>query len=298
MNLYNLFRKSFYEFAHHDPLRLAAATAFFSTFAIPALLILITSLLSILFHYNIIRVLVVQDISRMIGNQGADELNSILQKIHAAKHPLTTDIAGVLFLFFVFSTLLMIVQKTINQLWSIRQRVQPNVRLILKKRFLFLVGILLITVLFTFSVGGDAVLLYLAEGIKKTDPTLHSVFDFIVLKLISLIIITIFFAYIFRYVPDGRFPWRVIWRGAIVTAVLFSIGKWIIGRLLVHSNIADIYGQASSILFILLFVFYTSLILYFGATLTKCFADQTGVSLVPTNRAYRFVIKEIEEKII
>jgi membrane protein len=295
MNLYRLFRKSFYEFAHHDPLRLAAATAFFSTFAIPALLILITSLLSLLFHYNIIRVLVVQDISRMIGSQGADELNSILQKIHAAKHPLSTDIAGVLFLFFVFSTLLMIIQKTINQLWGVRQRVQPNVGLILKKRFFFLAGILLITLLFTLSVSGDAVLLYLGVGINKTDPTLHSVFDFIVLKVISLFIITIFFAYIFRYVPDGRFPWPVIWRGAVVTAILFSIGKWIIGRLLVHSDIADIYGQASSILFILLFVFYTSLILYFGATLTKCYADQTAVQLIPTNRAYRFVIQEIEE---
>jgi len=283
---------------HHDPFRLAASTAFFSTFAIPALLILITSLLSPLFHYNFIRESVVQDISRMIGDQSADELNSILQKMHSARHPLTTDIAGLLFLFFVFSTLLMIVQKTINQLWSVRQRVEPNIGLILKKRFFFLAGILLITVLFTFSVGGDAVLLYLSESIKHTDPTLHSVFDFIVLKLISLFIITIFFAYIFRYVPDGRFPWHVIWRGAIVTAVLFSIGKWIIGRLLIHSDIADIYGQAGSVLFILLFVFYTALIFYFGAALTNCYAGQIGVQLTPTNRAYRFIIKEIEEEII
>lgn len=283
---------------HHDPLRLAAATAFFSTFAIPALLILITSLLSLLFQYNFIRKSVVQDISRMIGRQSAEELNSILQKMHAAKHPLTTDIAGVLFLFLIFSTLLMIVQKTINQLWGVRQRVEPNVGLILKKRFFFLAGIVLITVLFTFSVGGDAVLLYLSQGIQHTGTTLHSVFDFIVLKLISLLIITIFFTYIFRYVPDGRFPWHVIWRGALVTAILLSAGKWIIGRLLIRSDIADVYGQASSILFILLFVFYTSLILYFGATLTKCYADQIGVQLIPTNRAYRFVIKEIEEEII
>jgi membrane protein len=234
----------------------------------------------------------------MIGDQSADELSSILQKMHEAEHPLMTDVAGLLFLFFVFSTLLMIVQKTINQLWGVRQRVEPNVSLIIKKRFFFLAGILLITLLFTFSVGGDAILLYLSEGIKNDDPTLHSVFDFIILKFISLLIITIFFAYVFRFVPDGRFPWRIIWRGAIVTGVLFSIGKFIVGRLLIHSNIADIYGQAGSILFILLFVFYTSLIFYFGATFTKCYADQIGVQLVPTNRAYRFEIKEIKEKII
>ena len=109
-------------------------------------------------------------------------------------------------------------------------------------------------------------------------------------------IVTVWFALLFRYLPDARAPWRTVLTGGFVTSLLFNSGKFLLHWLLTYSNLNTIFGTSASIVLILLFVFYSSLILYFGAAFTKIWAEHYGDPIRPSKHAMHYRVVEEEER--
>jgi membrane protein len=142
----------------------------------------------------------------------------------------------------------------------------------------------------------DAILAFLADYIRDFDAT-FGFYLFQALSIItSLLILSGWFAVTFRNLSSAHVPWRAVFRGALLTAVCINIGKTILGYLLVPRNLGPIYGPASSIVLVLLFVFYSAMIFYFGACFTKVYAHYVGMDITPKKSAVRYRLVDISEE--
>ena len=148
---------------------------------------------------------------------------------------------------------------------------------------LFVIGLIL--------EGGQA---FLWQYMKELLPNTARFFNSVLNYLVSVVIVTIWFAFVFRYLPDARPQWRVALTGAFVTSLLFNIGRLILHWLLSYSNIDNLYGASGSIVLLLLFVFYSSLILYYGAAFTKVWGVCNGCPIEPLPHAMHYQIVEAE----
>ena len=166
----------------------------------------------------------------------------------------------------------------------------------MRTRFHSALVILIAGILFMIGVLTEGTQAVVGKYIYEISPVLAVYFNGTVNYLFSIMIVTVWFAMVFRYLPDGRPGWRIAFSGAFLTSILFTIGKIILHWLLSYSNINTLYGTSASIVLLLLFVFYSSLILYFGAAFTKIWGIYKDEPIRPLPHAthYRLVESEIE----
>ena len=292
-----LLKDAFREFRRNDPLRFGSSTAFFTTFALPPILILLINFLGILYNADIISNKLIEKLQTIFGSRGARQLQIILRNIQDINTSWYVAVLGMLFLMFVATTLFIVVQNSLNQLWGLRARTTTNLlRRIVKTRAISLGIIMATAVLFLFSLVADSVLVYLGSSLRDLLPGPRVALIRLGNALASLVIVTIWFAITFKFLPDIRIKWRPVWVGAVFTALLFTIGKFILGRLLFTSNLGPIYGSSASILLIMLFVFYASMILFYGAAFTKVYANYLAFRHRPQWYAIRYRLQKKEKE--
>ena len=285
------------ELAANDPLRLGAATAFFTSFALPPILIILIQLLSSLYPTSIVRQLLLGKISNLVGASGAGLVSQIVMNVADPMRSQLVTWAGFAFLVFVATTLFTIIQHSLNQLWQIRpkrgagqlsQAVRERVRS---------GGILLATAgLSLLAFGTDAALSLFAESIHDFDIT----FGYLLVRglnaVMAWLILAAWFGITFRTLSLAKVPWRAVTRGAALTALLISLGEVVLGRLLVAQDLGPVYGPASSLVLVLLFVFYCAMIFYFGAAFTKAYAHRIGLDIRPKKSAVRYRLVNVDEE--
>ena len=154
--------------------------------------------------------------------------------------------------------------------------------------------ILVAGLLFAIGLVAEAAQAYLGEYLFQVSPLIAGYFNSILNHLLSVVIVTLWFSILFRYLPDARPIWKVALVGALLTSILFNIGKLVLRWLLTYSNINTVYGASGSIVLLLLFVFYSSLILYFGATFTKVWAQHHNMPIRPRHYAMHYHLAEID----
>jgi len=285
------------ELAANDPLRLGAATAFFTSFALPPILIILIQLLSSLYPSSIVRLMLLSKISNTVGASGAGLVAQIVMNVADPVRSRLVTWAGFVFLLFVATTLFTIIQHSLNQLWQIRaKRGTGKFAQALGERMRS-GGILLATAGLTLlAFGTDAALSLFAESIRDFDTT----FGYLVVRglnaLISWLILAAWFGITFRTLSLAKVPWRAVTRGAALTALLISLGQAVLARLLVAQNLGPVYGPASSLVLMLLFVFYCAMIFYFGAAFTKAYAHRIGLDIRPKKTAVRYRLVNVEEE--
>ena len=285
------------ELGQNDPLRLGAATAFFTSFALPPILIILVQLLSSLYPSSIVRVMLLGKISNLVGASGAGLVAQIVMNVADPVRSRLVTWAGFVFLLFVATTLFTIIQHSLNQLWQIRsKRGTGKFAQALGERMRS-GGILLATAGLTLlAFGTDAALSLFAESIRDFDTT----FGYFVVRglnaLISWLILAAWFGITFRTLSLAKVPWRAVTRGAALTALLISLGQAVLARLLVAQNLGPVYGPASSLVLMLLFVFYCAMIFYFGAAFTKAYAHRIGLDIRPKKTAVRYRLVNVEEE--
>jgi membrane protein len=165
----------------------------------------------------------------------------------------------------------------------------------LKTRIKSVAVILGAGILFAIGLMGEAAQAYLGQYIFEVSPLLARYFNSVLNHLISVGIVTLWFAIVFRFLPDARPAWKVVLVGALLTSVLFTIGKLVLRFLLTYSNINTVYGASGSIVLLLLFVFYSSLILYYGAAFTKIWGAHHDNPIRPLHYASHYNISEVGE---
>lgn len=139
----------------------------------------------------------------------------------------------------------------------------------------------------------EAIQTFLGKYIDEIRPGTAIYFNGVLSQLVSIIIVTAWFAFLFHFLPDGKPKWRVTLFGAFITSLLFTAGKLVLRWLLFHSNISKLYGASGSIVLLLLFVFYSALILYYGAAFTKVWSEYGGQEITPLRHAVHYQVAEV-----
>lgn len=278
-------------FSDNDPLRLAGATSFFTTFALPAILFLILQVLRLVQSPAESASSVFNKITKYVGKGPANHLFNVLEKFdEIASNPLYS-IAGFLFLIFVGTTLFKVIKNSLNDLWDITVVEKLSLRLIARIRARELIIILFAAVLLLLSLVIEGIQMAAREQLIENKIFLHTFLGSVVSFIISTLIATCWFGIIFCFLPDARVPLKTGFAGAFLTAILFNIGRIILRYMLFNSNLNNIFGASASVVLLLLFVFYSSLIFYYGAAFTKALAQSRNLEVRPLGYAAHYKIK-------
>lgn len=288
-----LFKETFNGFIDDGALRLSASLSYYTIFSLPPLLIIIITLSGIFFGADAVSGEIFGQINGLVGNSAALEIQETLKNIKLSSNNNFAATVSVILLIIGASGVFVEIQDSINFIWGIKAKPKRGLIKFVYNRlmsfsmigsvgFLLLVGLII-----------NSLMDILSERLATYFP-LDTIYLFYALNLIIVfIIITILFTVIFKTLPDGKIALRDSVIGASFTAFLFMIGKFSIGFYLGRYNISSIYGASGSIVLILIWIYYSAIILYFGAEFTKAYATLHGNKIIPN--AYSVTIKKAED---
>lgn len=291
---FNIIKGTVTEFGEDNVLRLSAALAYYAIFSIGPLLAIVVGVAGLAFGSDSVRHQIHDSLQGMLGENSAKTIDSMMAaRSHSTS--LLTTIIGIIALLFGAAGVFGQLQDSLNTIWEVKSKPGAGIWELLRKRFLSFSMVLGVGFLLLVSLALSAALAAfsgkLNQMIPMGDLVGHAV-DFIV----SFGVITALFAMIFKYLPDVKIPWRKVWIGAIVTALLFTLGKYLLGLYLGRQSTSSAYGAAGSVIVILMWVYYASVILFFGAEFTQVYARRTGATIVPSKHSVPVTEKERAEQ--
>ena len=248
----------------------SAALSYYTVFSLPPMLIIIFWLVGIWYEEVLVREAVFDEFAELIGQEGANKLMTTLERLTSNQPTLWKTIIGVGTLFFTASTVFVTMKEALNRIFKVKvvRSVKKGITMMILDRFLSIAMLCIIAFILTLSMVISTLITAFNEVIEKwLGDTTRWLFLFDTF-LLNLIVFTLLFAITFRYMPDKRLKWRDTWFGAIFTAVLFIGGKSLIGVIISNSQLANFYDAAGGILVLMLWVYYTSVIFFFGANVT------------------------------
>jgi membrane protein len=186
------------------------------------------------------------------------------------------------------------IQDSINTIWGLKPKPKKGWLKLIQNRFLSFSVIASLGFLLLVSLGVTALIEGLSERLRANFPEVTVVVFYIINLVLTLIVVTSIFAVIFKVLPDANIKWKDVWAGAIATAVLFLLGKFAISFYISKSEVGSTYGAAGSLVVLLLWVYYSSIILYFGAEFTKAYALKYGSEIHPNKYAVTMKTVEVE----
>ena len=272
---------------------MAGATAFFTTFALPPIIFLLTQLFGLFIGNRYMGIGLLENVSDIIGRDGADQVRIVMRSIRGFGSSWFVIVIGFIFLFFVATTLFNVIKDSFNQIWHISVKDKPGFLFMLSIRLRSFAVILLVGVLFLADIYLKSLEVLAGNYINSIWKGGGNYFQSIFSQISSIIIVAAWFIVLFHYLADGRPGWKASASVGLLTGLLFSAGQWLLGILLINSNISHIYGASGSLVLILLFVFYSSFILYFGACLIAVYSAKKGWQITPNKKA--IIIKNNEE---
>jgi membrane protein len=281
-----LFTEAGKSFTRDDAFTLAGSLAFYAALSLAPLVVLLIWVASFLGPDTQQRL--IQQMVGVVGEQGGEAINMVVQ--NAQQQPGLGSIAGLvsLALLIVAATgAFAQLQHTMNLVWDVRAKPGQGIRGVLRRRLMALLLVVALGILLLASIIFSAVFSAVVVQMADTLPggtALWSGLNF----LIPLAIFIPMFAIIFKYLPDVEISWRDVWAGAVVTAIMFEVGNQLIGLYLAYGGAGSAYGAAGSLMAMLLWVYYSSLILFFGAELTQVWARMSGRRIEPAENAERY----------
>lgn len=277
-----LFKVTFKEWLAKDPFRQSAIIAYYSIFGIPGLLVLIIAVAGYFFGTETVSQNLMTQISETIGSETALQIQEVLSKSTAEKSTTWGSIVGITILLVGATGVFVELQKSLNLIWNVKVKPQNGIWLIIKARLFSFGLILAIAFLLTISLVISTALVAISNYVQFESSqlmmTLYGILNFV----ISLAVISVLFGTIFKILPDAKIQWKHVWLGSILTGLLFTIGKMTLAYYFGKAQPASIYGAAGSIILILLWVSYSSMILFFGAEFTAAYAKMYSGIIAPT----------------
>ena len=292
---FRLLSRAFTGFRQNDPLRMAAATAFFATFALPAILIILIQIFGWVVNPEKLSDHLFAHLAPMLGKESVSQLRETLKGFRKLAYNPYITIAGFLFLIFVATTLFKIIKDSLNQLWNIRLSSESGFKIGMLRRGKSMLVILLAGLLFVAVIVAEAAQAILKDYVNEQWSGSGSLVTIILNQLISVTVVTFWFAVLFKFLPDAHLSWRVALVGGLFTGILFTVGKLLLAWLLAKGNLNNIYGASGSFVLLLLFVFYVSFILYYGGMFTRAWAEQQKDPILPSRYAYQYELAETKE---
>jgi len=258
------------------------------------LLIIIISLSGIFLGQDAAQGKIYDQLSNFIGSNAASQLQTMIQNASLSGKSKLAAIIGIITLIVGATTVFAQIQDTINYIWGIKPKPKKSWLNFLKNRFLSFSVIIGLAFLLLVSLTLSTLIDGFSDALKAHFPQITVVFLYIINTLITLIVTALIFGAIFKVLPDAKIRWKDVLTGAITTAVLFMLAKFGISFYISKSNVGTTYGAAGSLVILLLWVYFSAMILYFGAEFTKAYAVEFGAEIRPDDYAVTTKIVEVE----
>lgn len=286
--IWRLFKEAFEEWNRDNASRLAAALAYYTVFSIAPLLILVIAIAGVFFDQTTVRTQIIGQIQSLMGESGAEFLQTVLDNASRPGDNSSTvaSVISIILLVVGATGVLAQLQTALNAVWNVEERPDQGVAGFLRKRLLSFGMILGIGFVLLVSLVISSLIAGFSTYFQSLMPGLDALMQ-VVNFLVSFGITTLLFALIYKFLPDVTITWSDVWFGAAVTAVLFSLGKFVIGLYLGNSGFGSTYGAAGSVVILLAWVFYSAQILFYGAELTQVYARRFGSQIRPNQFAVR-----------
>lgn len=279
-DLPSLLVETFKAWHANDPFRLSAIIAYYAVLSLPGLLVIIINLVGSVWGNEIVQGRLTNEISVALGHDAADAIRTMILETQIGGKSSTATIIGIGVIIFGATGVFYHLQLSLNQIWQVKESTFGWKRLLVHRArsfgFILVIGFLLL-ISFLFTTAISALMDYIGNFLPDVVIYIAFIFDFV----ISTSVITVLFALIFRYLPDIRIPWKTVWIGAFITALLFVLGKFLLGLYFGKSDPGSTYGAAGTVVLILLWVSYSALILFFGAEFTFVYSKRYGLGIHP-----------------
>ena len=273
--IYHLLRATYTAWTNDKVPRMGAALAYYTLFSLAPLLVIAIAIAGFVFGKDAVQGRITSEIQGLIGPESAHAVQTMIQSAHKPVHGLFAGIFGIILLLLGASGVFTEMQDAMNTIWKVDTTSKTGVWNLVKGRFLsfgMVLGIgFLLLVSLLLSAALTAAATY-ASGFLPIPPAALHAMDF----LFSLFFIGALMALIFKLLPDVRVPWSDVWVGAVLTSLLFTIGKFLIGFYIGHSVTMSAYGAAGSVVIILAWIYYSAELLYFGAEFTHVYSIRCG----------------------
>ena len=291
-NGFTILKAAFNGFLDDMALKFSASLAYYTIFSLAPLLLLMISLAGIFFGSEASQGKIFGEINGFVGNDAAKQIQDMIKHLQMFGKSTVSVILGAVILIFGASGVFGEIQESINIIWQVRPKPKKSWVKVIKDRLLSFSMIATLGFLLLISLVINGALLVMSDHLKSYLPNFTVVFFNVINVVISFIVITVLFCVIFKVLPDVKIRWRDVLSGALFTAVLFMIGRLVIGIYVAQSATSSTYGAAGSLIAILLWVYYTAAILYFGAEFTRAYADFKGIQIQPAEFAVHVVQTE------
>ncbi|HKV12403.1 MAG TPA: YihY/virulence factor BrkB family protein, partial [Thermoanaerobaculia bacterium] len=291
---FGLLKESFKEWKEDGALQLGAALAYYTIFSLAPMLLIAISVAGLVFGREAAQGELVGQMRGLLGQQGAEAIQTMVA--NAGKHSsgVIGTILGIVTILFGATGVFTQLQTSLNRIWDVEAKPSKGIWGFLRTRILSFGMVLGIGFLLLVSLVISAAIAAMDTYVTGLFPGAEVVIG-IVSAVIGLGLITLLLAMIYRFLPDVKIAWKDVWTGAVITAVLFLIGKILIGLYLGNSSVASTYGAAGSLVVLLLWIYYSSQILFFGAEITQVYASRYGTGIVPSEHAVPVKEVRIEE---
>jgi membrane protein len=271
--VWTLLRRTLSECDRHETTRLGASLAFYATLSLAPLVLLAIALAGLVVGTVAAQTQVLQQFQDLLGNQGAEAVRSMIAHGQNMRATSIASVLGIGTLLFGASQIFSELQSALNKIWEAESYRTGGLVALIRQRFfsfglVLAIGLLLlVSLLLSAALSGAGKYM---RGVLPLPEWILQCFDF----LLSIVGTSALFALIFQYIPDPRTRWRCSWIGGVCTAALFSLGKFLIGLYIGKASIATAYGEAGSLVVVIVWVYYSSQIFYFGAELTHVLSAQ------------------------
>jgi Predicted membrane protein len=294
-NAWGTTEKALKKFAGDDPMSHSSIIAFYTIFSLPAVLIIIIRIAGLAFGEEAVTGELYNQIKGLIGPKSAEQIQDIIRHTSQSEKGALATTIGIATLVFSATTVFISVQNALNAVWGVKAKPEKGWLKFIVNRILSFAMVVSFGFLLLVSLSVEALLTIFNEVLKALLADYAAYLLQGISIVVSLAVNLLLFGLIFKVLPDAKIRWGDMWAGAFITTVLFAVGKYLIGFYLGNSDVASAYGAAGSFVLLLLWVYYSSIILILGAEFTQVIAQQRGRGIQPAEHAVKVIIKEIEK---
>ena len=293
--MFRVFKNTASEWSDDKAPTLGAAIAYYTVFSLAPLILLLISVFSLFVHDNArIKTQIKDQVTQFAGGSAGDVVDQIIESTSKQKKSgVVGTVVAVVVALFGASGVFGQLQDSLNTIWGVKAKPGQGIGGYLKARFVSFAMVGGVCFMLLVSLSVTAFIKGFSQQLDRMLPggTTASV---IITLLLNLIVITLLFAMIFKFLPDAKIAWSDVWIGAALTTVLFIIGKWALGLYLGSGSAGSAYGAAGALITTLVWVYYSAQILLFGAEFTQVYANEFGSHIEPVAHAIRVEKKEVE----
>ena len=294
---WTVLKRSVTKFSDDDAFTQAAAIAYYTIFSLPPMLLVIIFTTTFFYDETTVKDALFSQIGDLVGKDGARQLLMTIEKLNIFEPTIWATVLGIGILLFTSTTVFITMQNALNKIFKVKPKPQGwGILKMVKDRILSFTLLIGVAFIMLVSLALNALIETFGKYLAELFGTVSILLNFATSIFLPFIVITLLFAMMFKFLPDAELDWKDTWFGASITSGLFVLGKYLISFYIGNSNVAGIYDAAGSVMVIMVWVFYASLIVLFGAVFTFVYTKANGEPITASDFAVKVEHRVIEKK--